>query len=63
MRAFRILLKNEMKMSIRGMDMPIFALIMPIIVLVILGIVLDKSLLLREPSTLSSISPLAQYQL
>ena len=42
MRAFRILLKNEMKMSIRGMDMPIFALIMPIIVLVILGIVFGQ---------------------
>ncbi|MGN0670625.1 MAG: ABC transporter permease [Oscillospiraceae bacterium] len=39
MKAFRVLLKNELKMSLRGMDMLIFAVIMPIVVLVILGIV------------------------
>lgn len=37
MKAFRILLKNELKMSLRGMDMLIFAVIMPIVVLIILG--------------------------
>ena len=36
MKAFRIVLKNELKMSIRGMDMVIFAIIMPLVVLVIL---------------------------
>ena len=42
MKAFRVLLKNELKMSVRGMDMLIFALIMPIIVLVILGIIFGQ---------------------
>lgn len=42
MRAFRVLLKNELKMSLRGMDMLIFALIMPIVVLIILGIVFGQ---------------------
>lgn len=42
MKTFRILLKNELKMSLRGMDMPIFAVIMPIIVLVILGVVFGQ---------------------
>lgn len=42
MKAFRIVLKNELKMSIRGMDMVIFAIIMPLVVLVILGIVFGR---------------------
>ena len=42
MRAFRVLLKNELKMSLRGMDMLIFAVIMPIVVLIILGIVFGQ---------------------
>lgn len=39
MKTFITLLKNELKMSIRGMDMLIFAVIMPLVVLVILGVV------------------------
>lgn len=42
MKAFRILLKNELKMSLRGMDMLIFAVIMPIVVLIILGVVFGQ---------------------
>lgn len=42
MKAFRILLKNELKMSLRGMDMLIFAVIMPIIVLIILGVIFGQ---------------------
>lgn len=42
MKTFRILLKNELKMSLRGMDMLIFAVIMPIIVLIILGVVFGQ---------------------
>lgn len=42
MKAFRILLMNELKMSLRGMDMLIFAVIMPIVVLVILGVVFGQ---------------------
>ncbi len=39
MKAFRTLLKTELKLSLRGMDMLIFAIIMPVIVLVVLGII------------------------
>lgn len=39
MKTFKILLKNELKMSLRGLDMAIFAVIMPIVVLIILGVV------------------------
>ncbi len=39
MKSFSKLLKTELKMSIRGMDMVIFAIILPIIVTVILGFI------------------------
>ena len=39
MKAFRTLLKTESKLSIRGMDMFIFAICMPVAVVVILGTV------------------------
>jgi ABC-2 type transport system permease protein len=39
MRTFRTMLKNELKLSLRGMDMFIFAICMPIVVLVILGVI------------------------
>ncbi|MDD6037246.1 MAG: ABC transporter permease [bacterium] len=42
MKAYRTLLKNELKMSLRGMDMVLFAVIMPIVILVILGIVFGQ---------------------
>lgn len=39
MKAFWILLKNEYKLNIRNMNMVIFAVIMPLIVLLILGLI------------------------
>lgn len=39
MKTYRVFLKNELKISLRGMDMIIFAVGMPIVVLIILGIV------------------------
>ncbi len=42
MNTFRVMLKNELKMSLRGLDMIIFAVVMPIIVLVILGIIFGQ---------------------
>lgn len=42
MKAFSTLLKNELKMSFRDMNMLIFAVFMPIIVLVILGVVFGQ---------------------
>ncbi|MBC8532321.1 ABC transporter permease [Gehongia tenuis] len=39
MRTFSTMLKNELKLSLRGMDMVIFAICMPLVVLVILGII------------------------
>lgn len=38
MKTFRTMLKTELKLSLRGMDMFIFAICVPIVVLVILGI-------------------------
>lgn len=38
MKTFRIMLKTELKLSLRGMDMFLFAICMPIVMLVILGI-------------------------
>ena len=37
MRSFAVLLKNELKLNIRNMNMVIFAVILPLIVLIILG--------------------------
>ncbi|MFU0789099.1 ABC transporter permease [Cerasibacillus sp. JNUCC 74] len=39
MSTFRTMLKTELKLSLRGMDMFIFAICMPLIVLVLLGII------------------------
>lgn len=39
MQAFHTLFKTEFKLSLRGMDMFIFALCMPVIVMIILGVV------------------------
>lgn len=39
MRAFRAFFKTEFKLSLRGMDMVIFAICMPVLVMVILGII------------------------
>ena len=39
MKTFKTMLKNELKLSLRGMDMVIFAICMPLVVLIILGII------------------------
>lgn len=39
MRTFSTMLKNELKLSLRGMDMFIFAICMPLVVLIILGLI------------------------
>lgn len=39
MKAFRAMFKTEMKLSLRGMDMFIFAICMPVVVMIILGII------------------------
>ncbi len=38
MKAFKTMFKTELKLSLRGMDMVIFAICMPLVILVILGI-------------------------
>ena len=43
MKAFVTLLKNELKLNIRNMNMVIFAVILPLVVLVILGFLYEKS--------------------
>ncbi|WP_079422127.1 ABC transporter permease [Clostridium oryzae] len=44
MRAFRTILKIELKLSIRGMDMFIFAICMPVVITIILGIIYGNKL-------------------
>lgn len=43
MRAFRALLKTECKLSLRGMDMFIFAICMPVVAVIILGAIFGDS--------------------
>lgn len=38
LKPFKTMLKTELKLSLRGMDMLLFAIIMPVVVLVILGV-------------------------
>jgi len=39
MKAFKTMFKTELKLSLRGMDMFIFAICMPLVVLIILGVI------------------------
>ena len=39
MKSFNTMLKTELKLSLRGMDMVIFAICMPIVVLVVIGVI------------------------
>ena len=39
MRTFKTILKNEMKLSLRDMNMVIFAICIPLVVLIILGVI------------------------
>ena len=43
MRSFAVLLKNELKLNIRNMNMVIFAVLLPLVVLVILGFLYGTS--------------------
>lgn len=46
MKTFKTMLKTELKLSLQRMDMVIFAICVPLVVLVILGIIYgDKSCL------------------
>ena len=42
MKAFKTLLKTEIRLSLRGMDMFIFAICMPVVVVIILGAVFRR---------------------
>ena len=39
MKRFFTFLKTELKLSVRDMNMPIFAVIMPLVIFVILGVI------------------------
>lgn len=43
MKAFRTLLKTEIRLSLRGMDMLIFAICMPVVAIIILGVVFGNN--------------------
>lgn len=42
MKAFRTMFKTELKLSLRGMDMAIFAVIMPVVIVIILGVIFGE---------------------
>ncbi|MEN6312644.1 MAG: ABC transporter permease [Clostridiaceae bacterium] len=44
MKSFKTMFKTELKLSLRGMDMAIFAICMPVVVMVILGIIYGNKL-------------------
>jgi ABC-2 type transport system permease protein len=48
MKAYKAMLKTELKLSIRGMDMIIFALCMPVVIMIILGIVYGSKPVIRR---------------
>ena len=58
MRPFKTMLKTELKLSLRGMDMVIFAIIAPLVVLVILGVTGRP---LRGPDTVFWSSPSGRF--
>ena len=39
MKSFTILLKNELKLNLRNMNMVIFAILMPLVILLIFGFI------------------------
>ena len=41
MQRFFTFLKTELKLSLRDMNMPIFAIVMPLVIFIILGIIYD----------------------
>ena len=43
MKRFFTFLKTELKLSLRDMNMPIFAVIMPLVIFIILGIIYSKA--------------------
>lgn len=61
MKSFVTLLKNELKLNIRNMNMVIFAVIMPLVVLIILGFIYGTNLLLMELHTLFWSNPLGRF--
>ena len=48
MKSFVTLLKNELKLNIRNMNMVIFAVIIPLVVLIILGFIFQNSIANRN---------------
>lgn len=61
MKSFVTLLKNELKLNIRNMNMVIFAVIIPLVVLIILGFIYGTKPLLMEPHTLFWSNPLGRF--
>lgn len=52
MKSYLVLLKNECKLNLRDMNMVIFAIIMPLVVLIVLGLIYgDKSIAAGADST------------
>lgn len=48
MKAYKSMLKTELKLSLRGMDMVIFAILLPLIVMILLGVIFDSHTYIRQ---------------
>lgn len=55
MKAFRTLLKTESKLSLRGMDMFIFAICMPVVVVIILALILAVQVVIYAIYSIASL--------
>ena len=61
MNKYVTMLKTEIKLSFRGMDMVIFALCLPVVMVVLLGIIYGISPLSREQAIPFWSNPLEQF--
>lgn len=61
MKSFVTLLKNELKLNIRNMNMVIFAVIIPLVVLLFSDLFTAQNLLLMESHTLFGANPLGRF--
>ena len=62
MKAYKTMLKTEFKLSLRGIDMFIFAICMPIVVTILLGVYSVINLHSKVQTLPSLSNPLERYQ-
>ena len=63
MKRFFTFLKTELKLSLRDMNMPIFAIIMPLVIFIILGIIYGTKPAYKSVGGLYSCSDIFDFEL